>query len=119
MAGRFDIAEFANSYYYDPDDSFLLSCDQVPPKGYNIDFYCNPALDALYQQELSTVDPAKRTSIFGQIHQIYLAQLPFVALYATIDIGVVHKGTHNYQISPFSDEETVNIWQWWCDNGKC
>jgi len=30
----------------------------------------------------------------------------------------VHKGTHNYQISPFFDEFN-NIWEWWCDNGKC
>jgi ABC-type transport system substrate-binding protein/serine/threonine protein kinase len=118
VAGRFDIAEFANSYYYDPDDSLLFACDQAPPKGYNVGFYCNPALDALYKQELSTVDPVERPSIFGQIHQIYLAQLPFITLYEMIDIGVAHTGTHNYQISPFSDEGT-NIWEWWCDNGKC
>ena len=118
VAGRFDIAEFAVSYYYDPDDSPSFACDQIPPKGINFGFYCNSALDTLYKQELSTIDPVKRASIFGQIHQIYLAHLPFIALYALIDIGVARKGTHNYQISPYSDEGT-NIWEWWCDNGKC
>jgi hypothetical protein len=29
----------------------------------------------------------------------------------------VRKGTHNYQISPFSGE--TNIAEWWCDKGKC
>ncbi len=47
--------------------SWILACDQIPPKGYNVDFYCNPALDALYQQELATADPGVRQQIFDQI----------------------------------------------------
>jgi hypothetical protein len=35
-----------------------------------------------------------------------------------VPIQFVRKGTHNYQISPV-DGETINIWQWWCDHGKC
>src|ERR1051326_1280091 len=55
VAGRYDIAEFVNNFSYDPDDSAMLACDQIPPKGMrsNLDFYCNPALDTLYQQEQS------------------------------------------------------------------
>jgi len=30
----------------------------------------------------------------------------------------MRKGTHNYQPSPFGIE-TINVWQWWCDKGKC
>src|SRR6266567_2584970 len=37
VAGRYDIAEFSNTFGYDPDDAFLLSCDQFPSKGFNID----------------------------------------------------------------------------------
>jgi peptide/nickel transport system substrate-binding protein len=119
VAGRYDIAEFANSWNSDPDDSSMLSCDQIPPKGLgnNVDFYCNHALDALYQQELATVDPGARQEIFHQIHQIYLTELPFIVLYSAPDIAMVHRGTHNYQISPFY--EVTNIWEWWCDHGKC
>ena len=32
--------------------------------GYNIDFYCNHTLDALYQQEQATADPGARQQIF-------------------------------------------------------
>jgi ABC-type transport system substrate-binding protein/serine/threonine protein kinase len=119
VAGRYDIAEFAISWNYDPDDSWLLSYDQIPPKGVgsNIDFYCNHALDALYQQELATADDGARQNIFHQIHQIYLTALPFIVLYSTRDIAMAHKGTHNYQINPFMGE--TNIWGWWCDGGKC
>jgi peptide/nickel transport system substrate-binding protein len=118
VAGSYDIAEFENTWYYDPDDSSLLSCDQIPPKGYNVDFYCNPALDALYKQEVATADPGLRQQLFGQIHHIYLSDFPFITLYATPNIAMLRKGTHNYQISDI-EGGTVNIWEWWCDQGKC
>jgi peptide/nickel transport system substrate-binding protein len=120
VADRYDIAEFSNSFGYDPDDSLLLSCDQIPPQGMgsNIDFYCNHALDALYQQEQATADPGLRQQLFFQIHQIYLTDFPFITLFSPNDLAIVRKGTHNYQPSPI-EGETINIWEWWCDNGKC
>ena len=120
VAGRYDIAEWQNGFYYDPDDSSLFSCDQIPPKGIgsNWDFYCNPALDALYKQELATADPGVRQQIFVKIHEIYLTELPFIVLYSQTDLSIARKGTHNYLPSPI-EGGTVNIWEWWCDKGKC
>ncbi len=80
---------------------------------------CNHTLDALYQQELATVDAGVRQQVFRQIHEIYLTEFPFIMLYSTPDpLAIAHWGTHNYLPSPFVGE-TVNIWEWWCDNGKC
>jgi peptide/nickel transport system substrate-binding protein len=118
VAGRYDIAEFANSFSYDPDDSSIGACDQFPPNGSNLDFYCNHALDALYQQEQATADPGLRQQLFVQIHQIYLMDFPFITLFSQSAFAMVRKGTHNYQLSPF-EGETANIWEWWCDGGKC
>jgi ABC-type transport system substrate-binding protein/serine/threonine protein kinase len=113
VAGRDDITEFSSQGWgYDPDDSGLFSCAPQWPR------YCNPALDALYQQEQETADPGLRQQIFSQIHHIYLTDVPFIPLYFPLDVAVVRKGTHNYQPSPLVGE-TVNIWEWWCDNGKC
>jgi peptide/nickel transport system substrate-binding protein len=112
VAGRNDIIEFGQSYGYDPDDSGYLSCAPGYPS------YCNPALDALYKQERETTDPGLRQQIFSQIHHIYLTDVPFITLYFPLDVAVVRKGTHNYHPSPLVGE-TVNIWEWWCDNGKC
>ena len=117
IAGRYDIAELAQTYWYDPDDSSVLSCDQIPPNGANIDFYCNPALDALYKQELATVDAGARQQIFRQIHEIYLMQFPFIVLYSLPHLYIVRKGTHNYL--PSDHVANINIWEWWCDQGKC
>ena len=59
-----------------------------------------------------------RQQIFNQIHHIYLTVFPFIVLYSTLNPSIVRKGTHNYHPSTF-EGETVNIWEWWCDGGKC
>lgn len=117
IAGRFDIAEFANTYGPDPDNP-IVACDQFPPKGGNFTFYCNPAIDALYQQELATVDPGARQQIFDQLHQHYLSELPFIVLFGFSAVYLVRQGTHNYQPSPF-EGPTVAIAEWRCDGGHC
>ena len=123
VTGRFDIGEWDNGYGYDPDDSSLLACDQFPSAannftGSNLGSYCNPALDKLFARELATGDAGVRQQLFEQIHQIYLTDFPFITLYSQLDLAIVRKGTHNYQPSPIAGG-TVNIWQWWCDHGKC
>ena len=118
VAGRYDIAEFENWFGYDPDDSSLLACNQIYPNGGNTDFYCNPALDALYRQELTTADPGLRQQTFNQIHAIYLTEFPFITLYSPYDLDIAHKGTYNYLPNAVASPD-VNIWEWWCDNGKC
>ena len=118
VAGRFDIFERSEYLGYDPDDSYLLACDQRPPAGVNFGSYCNRTLDALYQQELATPDLGQRQQIFTQIHTIYLTDYPFVVLFSSLEAWVVHKGTNNYLPSPINGE-TGNIWEWWCNSGKC
>ena len=117
--GTYDIAEFENSLNYNADDSSMLSCNQIPPNGFNIDFYCNKALDALYTQEQATIDPTVRQNIFNQIHQTYLSEFPLIILYNPLDMFIVKKGTHNYLPAPEGALETINIWEWWCDRGQC
>jgi peptide/nickel transport system substrate-binding protein len=118
VPGRYDIAQYAYTFGYDPDDSSLLSCDQFPPNGQNFTFYCNHALDALYTQELATADTGQRQQIFSQIHQIYLAQLPFITLFSWTILSIVRRGAHNYLSGPLI-EDNLNVWEWWCDGGKC
>jgi len=119
VSGRYDIAEFENSLSYDGDDASVLACSQIPPNGFNIDFYCNHSLDQQYTAEESTADPAMRQQAFDQIHQIYLTDFPFVVLYSPVDIAMHKVGLHNYNPAPEGASETINVWQWWCTNGQC
>ncbi len=119
VSGRYDIGEFEDSFTYDADDSALFACNQFPPAGFNINFYCNPQLDALFTQEQETANPSARQAIFNQEHQIYLTDFPFVTLYSPVDIAMHKVTVNNYNPAPEGASETINIWQWWCDNGKC
>jgi peptide/nickel transport system substrate-binding protein len=119
VAGRYDIGEFEDALSYDPDDSALFACNQFPPAGFNINFYCNPALDKLFAQEQATSDPTARQQVFNQIHQIYLTDYPFITLYGPTDIAMHKNSVHNYNPAPFGASETINIWQWWCTGGSC
>ncbi|MBV9709589.1 MAG: peptide ABC transporter substrate-binding protein [Ktedonobacteraceae bacterium] len=122
--GKYDIAEFENSYTYDADDATGFSCAQIPSAansygGANFSFYCNHTLDNLFTQEQSTADLTARQNIFNQIHQIYLTDYPFVTEYAPIDIALVKSTGHNYAIGSEGASETVNVMNWWCTGGKC
>lgn len=115
IAGRYDIAEFANTLSYDPNDSSLLACHLTPP---NPSFYCNHELDALYMQEVATADPGVRQEIFVKIHRIYLTDFPFVVLASPFLTALSKKERiHNFEPGPFV--VNTNIWEWWCDQGKC
>jgi peptide/nickel transport system substrate-binding protein len=71
----------------DPDSMrIMLACKEVPP-GRNNSFYCNPALDALFQQGITETDLTKRAEIYKQVQQmiwddapwIFLTELPQIA----------------------------------------
>jgi peptide/nickel transport system substrate-binding protein len=122
--GTYDIAEFEQTYSYDADDSSSLDCSSIPSAannfgGENYSFWCDHATDALYNQELSTTDPAVRQDAFNKLHQIYLTEFPFITEYAPIDATVVKNTAHNYASGPMGAQETVNVWNWWCTGGVC
>jgi peptide/nickel transport system substrate-binding protein len=117
--GTYDIAEFEDSFTYDADDASLLACNQFPPNGFNINFYCNHQLDNLFTQEQSTAIASQRQQIFDQIHQIYLTQFPFITLYSPVDIAM-HKVTAlNYNPGPMGAQEDNEVWLWACTGGTC
>jgi ABC-type transport system substrate-binding protein len=118
VAGRYDIAEYGNQFGYDPDDYYLFACDQFPPNGANFTFYCDHAMDPLFQQERTAADPGGRQGAFERLHSMYLADLAFIALYSPTDVSIVRKGAHNYLPSPM-DGSTSTSWDWWCDHGQC
>ncbi|HEX7735704.1 MAG TPA: peptide ABC transporter substrate-binding protein [Ktedonobacteraceae bacterium] len=122
--GVYDIAEFEQTYSYDADDSSTLGCQGIPTKansytGQNYAFWCDHATDALYNQELGSTDPTVRQDAFNKLHDIYLAQFPFITEYAPVNASIYKNTGHNYGVGPMGAQETVNVWNWWCTGGKC
>lgn len=115
--GKYDLAEWASSYNYDGNNAANFACEQVGKSNFN--YTCSPELDALMRQEQSTADPEKRQQAFNQIHQLMLKDLPVVSMFSPNDLFISKKGTFNYKPGPFGATETVNVWDWWCGNGKC
>ncbi len=117
-------AEFEQTYTYDGDDSTSMACNQIPTAannygGGNFAFYCNHALEPLFQKELGTTDTAQRQAAFNQLHSIYLTDFPFITEYGPLDEAIYKNVVHNYTPGPMGSQETVNVWSWWCTNGQC
>ena len=121
--GKHDLAEYENSWTYDPDDGPIISCGQIPTNngghGENRSWYCNPKVEQLLKQEQTSIDPNVRQQAFNGLHQIYLTDYPFIILYSPADPGMAKNTAHNYNPGPMGASETVNVWQWWCTNGTC
>ena len=115
--GKYDLAEWASSYNYDPNDAGAFQCNQIGLSNFN--WYCNPQMDTLLNEEQGTADPVRRQEIFNQIHALLLNDVPVVPMFSPSDISIHKKGSHNYEPGPFAAVETVNIWDWWCDKGTC
>ena len=77
------------------------------------------ALDALYRQEQATADPGARQQIFRLIHQIYLTEFPFIVLFSPTRHLDRAQGDAQLPAQSAFVGDTVNIWEWWCDKGKC
>jgi peptide/nickel transport system substrate-binding protein len=117
VPGKYDIAEFAESGAYDPDNSILLTCAE---KGLgNFAFYCSPQMEALQKQQLSTGDSTARKAAIEGINQLEVTDVPFIVEFSPPDLAVYKKGTHNYLPSAVGVGSTENIWLWWCDGGVC
>jgi peptide/nickel transport system substrate-binding protein len=115
--GQYDIAEFAESGAFDPDNSILLTCAE---KGLgNYAFYCTSQMEALQKQQLSTGDNTARQTAFDGINQLEVTDTPFIVEFSAPDLAIYKKGTHNYLPSAVGVGSSENIWLWWCDNGTC
>ncbi len=113
-AENFDMAEFANSLGYDPDDLTLWGTNQTPDKGgSNYSQYSNPAVDAAIAAEEKTTDIAARKTAFHTIHTALLTDYPVFFLYGLRDIALYKSNMKNYAPSASGPSETWNIWDWY------
>ena len=117
VPGKYDIAEFAESGAYDPDNSILLTCAE---KGSgNLAFYCSSQMDALQKQQLATGDNTARQTAFDGINHLEVTDYPFIVEFGSPDLAIYKKGANNYLPSAVGYGSTINIWTWWCNGGTC
>ena len=111
---KYDIAEYANSLGYDPDNHTQWACDQTTDKGgFNVSHYCNPEVDTAINTELSNADQNVRKQAFHTIHTDIIKDLPNMYYYSFPDIAAATTKLQNYAPSALGPSETWNIWDWY------
>jgi len=110
--GNFDLAEYVFTNALDPDDTAVFGSHFTYPAGSNYGAYDSPAFDQLAGQEVSTVDPIQRTTIFQRMRQILHDDAAALWLYSPDNLGAVSTRVHNYEPGPYN-QDTWNAWQWW------
>ncbi|MBV8491275.1 MAG: peptide ABC transporter substrate-binding protein [Candidatus Eremiobacteraeota bacterium] len=110
FGGKFDVAFFEVFTTGDADVSWYLGCDAMPPGGFNVTRFCDPAADRAMKALNQNYDPAvqRREST---IVQRRIAQLvPFVSLWSDNAIYVTPAALHGFAPSPVSPY--WNAWAW-------
>lgn len=110
---KYDIAEFANSLTYDPDNHTQWGCDQFLPKGFNISHWCNQDAQAAITKEQTDPAQADRLAAFHQLYKDILTDNPAMFYYVYPDIAIYSAKVHNYAPSAEGPSETWNIWDWY------
>ncbi len=100
VRGRYDLALFANTLSYDPDNTSRLGCDQFAPKGENEMRFCDPRIDALERAGLETDDPGKRAKVYREVSRIVYDEVPFVPLLMQDRVTVANSDLRAYEPAP-------------------
>ena len=83
-----------NSYY------MVFDSKKTPPHGQNRGYYSNPAMDRLVEAGMSTVDPAARKKIYGQVQQLAAEELPYVSLWWVDNVAVMNRRLVGFDAYP-------------------
>ena len=95
----------------DADPSVTLSwyypCDGVFPNSYNMTRYCNPEVDQLIEQRLSTADPAKR----AEITRLIMTDLPHLWMFQGVSYAAIGPRVDHFVYGGYGyGWEYINEW---------
>ena len=104
--GNFDLAYVPWPMGADPDDSVLLACNGAS----NYMRYCNPQVDRLERDALTTYDHVARRRDYQRIQEIAARDVPIIYLFDPTYVYAYRDRLRNFAPSGFS--ATWNAWRW-------
>jgi peptide/nickel transport system substrate-binding protein len=110
-SGKFQIAYYGWVSGVDPDDSSLYRCNQFPPEGQNMLFWCDPKLDAAEVDTLTHMDQPRRMRDYHTIATELGTQAPTVFLFAERRVDVVPQQMTGFLPSP-AESASWNSYEW-------
>jgi peptide/nickel transport system substrate-binding protein len=102
--GKFDAALFSQAggvLYATARNN--LTCDSIPPHGFNMTRYCNPALDALNQRYETAFDSGQRKAIAAEMQRLLDRDVPGIVIYQRRFLSAFDTRLHGFHPNPFSD----------------
>lgn len=105
--------------YDSPDPGAYMQgwiCDEIPSKANNwsannIERWCNPRYDQLYEQSTREMDPARRRELFIQMNDMLIEEVVLVPLVHRTRVAGVSTTLEGVALTPW-DEEIWNIKDW-------
>lgn len=110
--GQFQVALANYQSALDPDPSWLLSCKQRAPNGFNWARYCNPAVDDALQRGLSVYDRPARRHIYRFVQRQLIADVPYAFLWQLSEIDILPSRLKGYDAPFLSPYNSVARWRW-------
>ena len=99
--GNFQLTSLRWIGVTDPDFYFdLYHSSRQPPLGRNRGRFADPRLDALVESGRQTLDPERRREIYSRVQHLVADELPYVSLWHTHDVSVVHRRVAGYRSHP-------------------
>jgi peptide/nickel transport system substrate-binding protein len=111
---KFQLAYFGWINGVDPDDSSLYLCNggkNFPPGGQNNLWWCDPKVDALEHNALTTFDVEQRKKDYYAIQEELVDQSPTIILFAEQRVDTFNDHFKGYIPSP-AQSASWNSWQW-------
>ncbi len=105
MQGHYQVSLYDYQASQDPDASWLLSCDQKSPAGFDIPRYCSAKVDALLRQGAATFDRGKRIAAYHAVQRQIVYDLPFFFICQISEVDVIPSDLRGYArplLSPFA-----------------
>jgi peptide/nickel transport system substrate-binding protein len=100
QGGHYDVAFFAWSGAADPDDSAIYSGHNLAPRGQNALFWRDPAATQAMDDELATVDPARRQRDFVVEQERFASDLPSIVISYRREPEIYNSDLKGYVASP-------------------
>jgi peptide/nickel transport system substrate-binding protein len=113
QGGHYDVAGFAWSGAADPDDSAIYSGHNLAPRAQNALFWDDPIATKAMDDELSTVDRARRLRDFKIEQRRFASEVPSIVLYYRRESEIYNSDLKGYTpspvISPFWNPQEYSI----------
>jgi peptide/nickel transport system substrate-binding protein len=110
FGGHFDVAIVGIYQDAGPYAAAFFVCSERRPVGFNLTGVCDPQIDTLFTDILTSSDPSQRDTDVRAIEQRLFVDRPQVPLMQLRTISAVPDGLHGF--NPVAETPWVGLWKW-------